>query len=132
MKLEMTVEDLARMGGLMLAGIAYAEDKKASTVEREEPDHDDPLRDIEAYPALEWQLNMATGRLTAACDAVDGSLSLYEVWHNGDDWLAMRAHVGREPLATGSLTKCLDACQEHFMDAVDADRNVANAAGQVS
>lgn len=109
MKLELTVWELRE-----LASGAHEPEQK--------------LRDVTNYPPLEWSLNIANGRLVESSFAADVSLPLYEVWHNGDEWLAMEANKTAEPIADGSLVFCLDRCREDFMDKIDADR----AAGKVS
>ena len=78
-----------------------------------------PLAEVPvAAEPLDWSLNMTNGRLIGSHAAADASLALYQVWNDGDHWLAATMH---EPLATGTLTECLDACQEHFTDARESD-----------
>lgn len=118
MKIELTVAELREL----------ASGEVAFTVH--EPEQE--LRDVASYPTLEWSLSMMTGRLVASCPTADASMPLYEVWNNGDEWLALVANVNTEPFAVGPLVFCLDKCREDFMDKIDADRSVADAAGQVS
>ncbi len=63
--------------------------------------------------ALEWTLNLANGRLVGSHADADASLPLYQVWNDGDRWLGATMHG---PLVEGSITECIDACQEHFTD----------------
>ncbi len=78
------------------------------------------LRTAEAVTveALEWTLNLTNGRLIGSHAAADASLPLYQVWHDGDRWLGATMHA---PLVEGSITECIDACQEHFSDARSKD-----------
>lgn len=122
MKLELTVEELREL----------ASGEVAFTVHEPEQEIAESFRDPDKYPPLEWSLSMMTGRLVASCPTADASMPLYEVWHNGDEWLAMVPNVNIEPFAVGPLVFCLDKCREDFMDKIEADRSVADAARQVS
>lgn len=111
MKLELTVEELHELQ----SGVAT-------------------VRAVSSYPALIWDYDKADQRvIVGSCDSCDGSLPLYEVSAVNGEWKAIALCDSRRALAYSiNPVACFDACREHFMDSVDADRNVADAARQVS
>lgn len=82
-----------------------------------------PLRKIEE---LHWSLNLTSGRLLGSHHAADCSLMLYKVWHDGVGWQA--ATIAGLYVGDGSLTECLDACQEQFTD--DRERDAAGRSSE--